>query len=157
MDPDLHLAGAPVQSLAALDTLLRQAREMSEPQVRCLAWHYRNVGDADAVGIQDSQQVERRLRRSHALGVAIARAGGRREARRLESACQLAVRTALAGSPALPSLTRLGIIDDAAAAVTEAAMAILVRERLGPELERDLSGAWSAVIDAPAPAGSACR
>ncbi len=157
MDPDLRLAGAPAQSLAALDTLLRQANGMSVPQVRCLAWHYRNVGDADAVGIQDLHQIEQRLRRSHALGVAIARAGGQREARRLESACQRAVRTALAGSPALRSLTRLGIIDDAAAAVTEAAMAILVRERLGPELERDLTGAWSAVIFAPAPVGSTCR
>jgi hypothetical protein len=130
---------------------------MSEPQIRCLARHYRKGGDAGAVGIQDAQQIGRRLRRSHALGVAIARAGGRLEAKRLESACQLAVRTALAGSPSLRSLKRLGIIDDAAAAVTDAAMAILVRDRLGAELQLDLSGAWDAVMDATGSATQANR
>ena len=150
MDPDLRLAGVPAQPLAALDALVRRAGEMSEPQVRNLARQYRARSSPGGVGIQDAEQLDRRRRRARALRLAIARSGSRSAARRLESACHRAVRSALAGSPSLRSLTRLGVVDDAAAAVVDAALAILVRDRLGAELKRDLSASWDTVMDAPA-------
>jgi hypothetical protein len=149
MDPDLRLAGAPAQPQAVLD-LLRRARELSEPEVQALARSYRH-GDrvAQLATDEDGDPVDRRRRRARALSLAIARSGGRREARQLEATCHAAVRMALAGSPALRPLTRLGIVDDAAAAVTDAALAILVRDRLGAALRRELSAAWIAVTDRP--------
>jgi hypothetical protein len=136
-----------VSNLApAVASIVERAGRLTEAEVRRLGRHYRSGPDPDAVGIQDPAHQARRRRWSNVLRTAVARGQHRDDARILVTACDRAVRAALVGSTSLGTLDALGLIDDAVAATANAALAIVLRDRLGTEEANDLAQPWFAVV-----------
>ena len=117
-----------------VNEILERAARLTSDQLVTLARAY------PPPGAQDSDVIDRR----RVLSIARARAGRPAEMRAIEAA----VARALAGIgpyAALQTLRRLGILETAERAVTDAVMAVALRDRLGvPEVE-ELSRPWASL------------
>jgi hypothetical protein len=113
----------------AIDAILVRARALTDAEIVTLARGY----------VAPPQTGFDRVR---VLAIARARADRPTQIRALESGVAESIGASLS-APAVRALRRLGLMEIAERAVTDAALAVLLRDRLGPPMAAAISRPWS--------------
>ncbi len=139
---------------ARIEAILERARRLSANELRRLVATSRGDG---GIGFEDRRQVERRRRRLRAVMIAVSRSRASARAAAVQAEAVAAVRSAAAQARVPAAFGRLGTLFDAELAVADAALAVLLEDRLGAEVVALLNEPWLRAIGRPAPSAALVR
>ncbi len=123
-----------------IDDIIDRARQLTVDEIYRLAGAYRRADRGSPGPFAGAR--DRALNRTRTIGIARDRSGRAVDARRLETLAVAAVRDAASRSGAMRVLARLGTLWDAELAVADAALSVLLADRLSEEIANELARPW---------------
>jgi hypothetical protein len=129
-----------------IEAILDRARGLSIAEILRLAAHYRHATlPLDGEPVSTEGRLEQPLDRTRVISIAATRSGRRSLVHQLQTAAGEAIETAVVSEVDTHVLSRLGLLADAELAVGDAAIAMLLADRLSPQVAKALAGPWQDV------------